>query len=430
MKNLFSLRNLFLWGNVLLFVLMVAAIVKDSRHEWEGYQKNYYKMEVAEVQSKLANAKTDAEKDSLQKELKFWKSQPVEIKQIIVPALDRVDRCITCHVGMDTLVNPTGTNDFKEAPYAAPADEVHRLHPGEKFGCAVCHGGQGLATTVKAAHGEVEHWEHPLLRGVYIQASCEKCHSNVEDLKVNGKPYATAIIKAKEIVKENGCIGCHQIRGWGGPISVDWSSETADKPLVRIDFTHTGLPKDQWSLRNWIKLHLTKDPAALVPGDPKAEFNSEPIAPSGMPYFAMPNDDADAVTAYILSLTTEQIPKEYYVYAPPKPEPRFASAAEHGKYVFFKYGCAACHGPDAKGGRKNYNYEGDVEPNLRKSVTTYTREELIKKIQNGVPIVGKKDPKGPNPPLYMPPWKDKIKGKELDDLVTYLFSIGEKQEQW
>jgi mono/diheme cytochrome c family protein len=430
MKNRLGLRHFFLLGNILLFVLMIAAIIKDSRHEWEGYQKKYYELAIAETQDKLAAAKTDAEKDQVAKELKFWKSQHVEIKQILVPKLDRVDRCITCHVGMDPLTNPTGTNDFKEQPFAAPADEVHRLHPAEKFGCAVCHGGQGLATTVAAAHGEVEHWEKPLLRGVYVQSSCEKCHTNVEDLKINGKPAAPAIIQAKGIIKENGCIGCHQIRGWGGPISVDWSSETADKPLVRIDFTHTGLPKDQWTLRNWIKLHLIKDPATLVPGDPKAEFNAEPISPSGMPYFAMNDSDADAVTAYILSLTTEEIPKEYYVYAPNAPEPQFSSPEAHGKFVFFKYGCAACHGPDARGGRKNYNYQNDVEPNLRKVVSTYTPDELKKKIQNGVQVVGKKDPKGPTPPLYMPAWKDKIKGKELDDLVAYLFSIADKQEQW
>ena len=429
MKKL-GLRHFFLVGNILLFVLIIAAIVKDSRHEWELYQKTYYKMAVAEAEKKLAAAKTDDQKELAGKEVKFWKSQHVEIKQLLVPDLDRVDRCITCHVGMDPLTNPSGSNDFKEQPYAAPADEIHRLHPAEKYGCAVCHGGQGLATTVAAAHGEVEHWEQPLLRGVYVQASCEKCHSNVEDLKINGKPYASAIIKAKEIVKENGCIGCHQIRGWGGPISVDWSTETADKPLVRIDFTHTGLPKDQWIRKNWIKLHLTKDPAELVPGDPNAEFNTEPIPPSAMPFFNLSDADADDVTAYILSLTTEKIPKEYYLYAPPKPEPTFSSPTEHGKYVFFKYGCAACHGPDARGGRKNYNYVNGVEPNLRKNVPTYTREELIKKIQNGVPIVGKKDPKGPTPPLYMPAWKDKIKGKELEDLVTYLFSIAEKQEQW
>ena len=37
---------------------------------------------------------------------------------------------------------------------------------------------------------------------------------------------------------------------------------------------------------------------------------------------------------------------------------------------------------------------------------------------------------GPTPPLYMPSFRDGIKDKELENLVTYLISIGQKQEAW
>ena len=58
-------------------------------------------------------------------------------------------------------------------------------------------------------------------------------------------------------------------------------------------------------------------------------------------------------------------------------------------------------------------------------------EELRKKIHDGVPLVDKEDEKGPTPPLYMPSWKDKIKGQELEALLDYLFSIGEKEKsEW
>ncbi len=36
-------------------------------------------------------------------------------------------------------------------------------HPVEKFGCTSCHGGQGWAIDTEAAHGQVAHWEEPLL---------------------------------------------------------------------------------------------------------------------------------------------------------------------------------------------------------------------------------------------------------------------------
>jgi hypothetical protein len=73
------------------------------------------------------------------------------------------------------------------------------------------------------------------------------------------------------------------------------------------------------------------------------------------------------------------------------------------------------------------------EPTLTEVVGTYTREELKKKIWDGVPpnAIAKFKEDGPTPPLYMPAWKAKIKGKELEDLMTYLFSVAEKdEEEW
>ena len=75
--------------------------------------------------------------------------------------------------------------------------------------------------------------------------------------------------------------------------------------------------------------------------------------------------------------------------------------------------------------RIDYNYQYDVTPNLRRAVSLYNREEIRDKISHGVAFVAKNDPHGPQPPLYMPAWKDKIKGDELEDLISYLFSIKE-----
>lgn len=427
-NKIFTIANLFIGGNFVLLVLLVAAVAKDHAREWKPYQKKYLKEEVKRLHAALETASTDDEKERLTRELSAMKGQSVQIRQVMLPRLNRYDRCITCHTAMDTAVNPSGASPYTEHPFAAPENPIHKAHPVEKFGCTVCHGGQDLATGVKSGHGEVKHWEKPLLRGALVQASCAKCHTNVWDAEA--MPYPAAWRRGEELFREKGCIGCHQVRGQGGPISVDLAEETADKPLGRIDFSHTGLPKHEQTLANWIKLHFTKDPAELVPGDPEGHYNSEPIAPSGMPFFNLGEEDATALTAYVLSMARDTIPVDMVQVAPPRPEPTFKSPVQHGRYVYEKYGCAACHGADAKGGIRNFNYENDVEPDITKTVGTFTRDELRHKIQFGVPVVGKKDPKGPTPPLYMPPWKDKIKGQELEDLLTYLISIAEKQEEW
>lgn len=423
-----TLRNLFIGGNALLVVLLAVAAIKDNNRGWKKYQKEFYAREEKRLAEAIRATAIEDEKSKLEKQLSVIRSQPVAIRQTMVTGMDRYDRCITCHLGEDPLLAPTRETAYSDAPYAAKANNLHRSHPIEKFACTVCHEGQGLATTVEAAHGPIKHWERPLLKGAYLQASCAKCHTNLHD--ETSIPFASAWRRGETLFKELGCIGCHQVRGQGGPISVDLADETADKPLSRIDWSHTGLDEKEHTLANWIRLHLVKDPAELVPGDPEGKHNEEPIAPSGMPFFQLSEEDADAVTTYVLAFRRDKIPSTYMVPSAPRPTPELKTAVERGRAVYVKYGCGGCHAPDGSGGIRNFNYQNGTEPNLKKVINTYTRDELREKIEKGVAVAAKADPKGPTPPLYMPPWKDKIHGQEMEDLLTYLFSIGDKIEEW
>ena len=73
------------------------------------------------------------------------------IQQIWLPDFeDRVDRCTTCHLGVaDTLM--AGAPEPFGAPSGAPP---HTPEAFDRFGCTSCHGGQGLATTQRDAHGD------------------------------------------------------------------------------------------------------------------------------------------------------------------------------------------------------------------------------------------------------------------------------------
>lgn len=445
-------RQMFYLFNFLVLAFFVWAVVRDNDREWKDYQKAYKRLEVERLTGLLEKATTPEEKESLLTSLKAARRQGLAIKQAMAPALNRYDRCVTCHQGFDPLTNPTLTNSYTEHPYKAPEVAAHKSHNLVKFACTSCHMGQGLATTVKDAHGEVAHWEEPMLTGPYIQASCVRCHANFEKL-----PGAQTAKRGKELVHKLGCVGCHSFNGVGGEISVDLG-DIADKPVSRIDWAHTGdgppdahgvsaLPKDKRSIKNWIELHFTKDTMALVPGDPEGHQcapgqKCEPVPPSGMPpfYKELSKEDAAAITAYLMGQTDNKVPSNYYVYQAPEPEPKFASNVKHGQYVFEKYGCAGCHGEGGAQGRRNYNakandqtkMEEGVEPTLTKVVGGYSRDELREKIQKGVPAsaVAKFKEDGPVPPLYMPKWGEKIKGAELEHLMDYLFSVAEKQEAW
>src|SRR5262249_10282726 len=121
-------KKLFLWGNVALFVLIVAAIAVDTFRPWMPYQRKYRQMQVADEPA--AEAK------------QLIADRPIEIKQTIVTDLGQVDRCITCHQGMDTIATPSLENKYTENPYKSHPGDFLKNHAPDKYGCVVCHGGQ------------------------------------------------------------------------------------------------------------------------------------------------------------------------------------------------------------------------------------------------------------------------------------------------
>ena len=126
----------------------------------------------------------------------------LQVYQVHLEDLNEVDRCMSCHVGINKSESVS-----VEQPYARhPRNDVYLgNHPPEKFGCVLCHDGQARATTSpKKAHGEVEYWLKPMHKGKMAQSSCIKCHDKGEEL-VGGED----IWKGIKLFEELGCFGCH-----------------------------------------------------------------------------------------------------------------------------------------------------------------------------------------------------------------------------
>lgn len=111
-------------------------------------------------------------------------------------------------------------------------------------------------------------------------------------------------------------------------------------------------------------------------------------------------------------------------------------ALDRGRQLYEKYSCVACHGAGGAGGVYNANAQtGGMINGVRFVAETYTREDLAKKILDGVPVVPKADPSGPNPPLAMPSYRGVIGVEEMRGLVDYLYSLrppgaSSKTTQW
>jgi mono/diheme cytochrome c family protein len=99
-------------------------------------------------------------------------------------------------------------------------------------------------------------------------------------------------------------------------------------------------------------------------------------------------------------------------------------ALDRGRQLYEKYSCIACHGAGGIGGVYNANAQtGGMINGVRFVAETYTKEDLSKKILDGVPVVPKADPNGPSPPLAMPSYRGVIGVEEMRELVDYLYSL-------
>ena len=241
--------------------------------EWLPHQKEYHQL----AQTLVEDEKV---KDTISRE-KF------EIKQFNLTQLDRVDRCITCHRGYD---NPDFANVAQPLTYHPP--EILKSHPPNKFGCTICHSGQGRGTTKEGAFGRLKHWHQPLLDGDYVQATCGRCHF---ESYVEGAPL---LMMGKQLYNFYGCINCHKVYKTGGSSGPDLT-KVASKQADQFTWgEHTGSK----SVLAWLQKHFE---------------NSQTFDPaSKMVDYEMTEENAKALTIYMLSLVEDRYPPEYYVGIP------------------------------------------------------------------------------------------------------------------
>ena len=169
-----------------------------------------------------------------------------DLKQIHIPDSNNwVDRCETCHLNSTSPIPVTAdqldtenANLFESHPRAA---EIFGTHDPQKFGCSMCHGGNGVAvTSVEYAHGLNHYWLHRLHPPMNIEAGCVQCHQ--KDLVLPGGDRVT---QGKENFRSYGCWGCHPMPGYGEePMQVrELAKQIADidAEILRLEQREAGL---------------------------------------------------------------------------------------------------------------------------------------------------------------------------------------------
>jgi mono/diheme cytochrome c family protein len=306
-------------------LLVAAAIQENFRAQWYQVQRDYREL-------LRARATDDRGRELL-------RNFRVEVKQVSVPALGAVDRCVTCHNGID---DPRMTD--VALPHRVHSGDVLTYHPPDRFGCTVCHQGQGPATNFFDAKAEEAYWDYPLLPRELTQATCVTCHDPAY-LAGASPAQVERLLDGMRLFEEKSCGSCHKLGGRGG---------TLGRPLDNVGLR----TKHQLVLRNlppphttwrWHQAHLL-DPQGIVPG-------SQMINPS------VTEEEAQALTTFLLSLRQRDVPESYV--APDKIEQRFRELhpqSQTGEQLYRSY-CAACHRPEGQG--SNFAALGVRVPALR-----------------------------------------------------------------
>jgi mono/diheme cytochrome c family protein len=281
-----KLRRVYAITSVFFLAVLAISPLKDTMQEWRAVQKEYNEI-IEELPQKV-------------------KPVPIGLQQIWVQDLDRIDRCTTCHVGVQNRKLANVPEPFRTHPKVG--------HDLDKFGCTICHQGQGLATKYDDAHLASEFWDKPVLPNRYLQSSCGRCHLGAE-LK-----ETPALNRGRDLIEKLNCVACHDL------------PEFQKGFAPSLDGIGSKVVNRGWLVR-WLK-------------DPR-EFRPQ----TEMPNFFLTDEESDVLADFLMSFKAlpdnarlEPLPE---IYREKKEDDDFI---ELGKTRFREARCISCHAVEGRGG--------------------------------------------------------------------------------
>ncbi len=334
----------------------------------------------------------------------------LKIEQVILSGLyndinftdvDRVDRCMTCHVastraGFD---DETWEQPFRSHPRLDLFLSASSPHPYTTFGCTTCHGGLDRATDfARAGHSPTskeqeqewrEKWgwkpqkylEMPIVPANYSESGCIGCHAgNV------WTPESEHQDAGRQLINKMGCYVCHKI---------DYPA-FEDLPRPGPALHKVASKVSQGFAYKWISAPREFRPTTWMP---HFFFQPNTTSPENL---ERQKAEIRSMVAYIWSQSESP---EY----PPAP----AGDVARGQELYETVGCTGCHIRDADAKRDDFFPQINRlhGPNLIRAGS---------KLSSGWLFAWLKDPKQYNPATRMPSLR--LTDREAADITAYLLT--------
>jgi len=330
-----------------------------------------------------------------------------KVQQVILPNLyndhpfkqiPRVDRCKTCHQGIDVKGFEDAPQPFRTHPNLDLYVSASSPHNMENFGCTSCHAGLDRGVDFNTAghmpHDEKQRaewkkkygWEEqefletPMLPMQQVEAGCYKCHNSTNEV-----PKAAALDTGRDLIRIYGCFGCHKIPGYENIRKVGPDLSTVSGKITK-----------EW-VRKWLS-------------NPK-EFKSEARMPqfwwnsnNSGPQFDKRNvAEINAISDYLFANSK---PKEL-------PPGHTNGDPAKGKEIVGSVGCFGCH------------TDSPIQENPRQSQIRrkhgYSLQAVGSKLTPNWVYNWVKDPKQVWPDTKMPSLR--LSDEEAANLAAYLTSM-------
>jgi mono/diheme cytochrome c family protein len=296
-----------------IVLLLYGAAAEYLTPEWRGHQRTY-----AEFLSEV-----DPSADFT-----------VDYQQLVLPHLDRIDRCVICHV---SITDPRAA-DLANPLMTHPGDYLEH-HDPTRFGCTICHDGQGRATSsAEALAHTIEFWEEPVLLSPFLEANCARCHRS--EMPV----LSGAFQRGERLFIEKGCQGCHKVFDRGGTLGPDLTTVGQASFHLKRPHGDEGVELVRQFTGNVNLAYLFE---AVF--QPKIQPDS-----SQMIDYGLTEKQSEDLTVYLKSFQEHSIPAGMLASSGIRTD-------EPGRDLYMRY-CSACHGP--KGDGTNLAELGKMGPAL------------------------------------------------------------------